>query len=83
MEKALKEKKILPVFHDDQHGTSIVTLAALINALKVVGKKIEDIKIIISGVGAAGITICKLFLTHGAKNIIMVDTKGAIYEGRK
>lgn len=69
----------MPVFHDDQHGTSIVTLAALINALKLAEKRIEDIKIIITGVGAAGITICKLLIRHGAKNIIMVDTKGAIY----
>ena len=78
----MKAKKILPVFHDDQHGTAIVTLAALINALKVAEKKIEDVKIVITGVGAAGITICKLLRRHGAKNIIMSDTKGAIYEGR-
>lgn len=69
----------MPVFHDDQHGTAIVTLAALINALKLVEKKVEDIKIVMTGVGAAGITICKLLIKYGAKNIIMVDTKGAIY----
>lgn len=83
VERGLKAKKILPVFHDDQHGTAIVTLAALINALKLVEKKFEDIKVIITGVGAAGITICKLLITHGVKNVIMVDTKGAIYEGRE
>lgn len=78
----MKERKLLPVFHDDQHGTAIAILAGLINALKLAGKKIEDVKIVISGVGAAGIAGCKLLLKHGAKNIIMADTKGAIYEGR-
>lgn len=82
VERSLKEKKILPVFHDDQHGTSIVTLAALINALKVAEKKMEDLKIVITGVGAAGITICNILIADGAKNIIMADSKGAIYEGR-
>lgn len=82
IERELKNKKILPVFHDDQHGTSIVTLAALINALKVAEKKIEDLKIVMTGVGAAGVTICRLLISYGAKNIIMADTKGAIYEGR-
>lgn len=82
IERELKNKKILPVFHDDQHGTSIVTLAALINALKVANKKIEDLKIVMTGVGAAGVTICRLLINYGAKNIIMADTKGAIYEGR-
>lgn len=83
IEKILKDKKILPVFHDDQHGTSIVTLAALINALKLANKKIGDLKIVITGVGAAGATICRLLIDYGAKNIIMADTRGAIYEGRK
>ncbi|MEA4966065.1 MAG: malic enzyme-like NAD(P)-binding protein [Oscillospiraceae bacterium] len=81
------EKKLIaccdiPIFHDDQHGTAAITLAGLMNALKVVGKKIEDIKIVTSGAGAAGIAIIKLLISYGLKNVIMTDRKGAIYEGR-
>jgi len=71
-----------PIFHDDQHGTAIVTLAGLVNALKVVGKNIGDIRVVTSGAGAAGIAIIKLLMACGLKNVIMCDTKGAIYEGR-
>lgn len=71
-----------PIFHDDQHGTAIVTLAGLVNALKVVGKKIEDIKLVANGAGSAGIAIVKLLMSMGLKNVIMCDTKGAIYKGR-
>lgn len=73
----------IPVFHDDQHGTAVVTLAGLINALKVVDKKLEDVKIVTSGAGAAGIAIVKLLMKVGAKNIIVTDRTGAIYEGRE
>ena len=73
----------IPIFHDDQHGTAVITLAGVINALKVVGKKIEDIKIVTSGAGAAGIAIIKLLISMGLKNVIMTDRKGAIYEGRE
>ena len=71
--------KLLPVFHDDQHGTAIVVLAALINALKVAQKTIQNVKIVINGAGAAGITITKLLEAYGARNMIVCDTKGAIY----
>lgn len=71
-----------PIFHDDQHGTAVVTLAGLINALKVVNKKIEDVKVVTNGAGAAGIAIIKLLMSMGLKNVIMCDTKGAIYKGR-
>ena len=83
IEKRLKEKCDIPIFHDDQHGTAVITLAGVINALKVVGKKIEDIKIVTSGAGAAGIAIIKLLISMGLKNVIMTDRKGAIYEGRE
>ena len=83
IEKRLKEELDIPVFHDDQHGTAVITLAGVINALKVVGKKIEDIKIVTSGAGAAGIAIIKLLMSMGLKNVIMTDRKGAIYEGRE
>ncbi|MBN2421516.1 NADP-dependent malic enzyme [Candidatus Woesearchaeota archaeon] len=73
----------IPVFHDDQHGTAIVVLAGLINALKITKKKISDVKIVVSGSGAAGIAITKLLLGDGAKNVILIDTKGAVYQGRK
>ena len=82
IERKLKEKCDIPIFHDDQHGTAIITLAGLINALKVVNKKKEDVKIVTSGAGAAGISIIKLLLSAGFKNIIMCDRTGAIYEGR-
>ena len=83
IERKLKEKCDIPIFHDDQHGTAIITLAALTNALKVVGKKKEDVRIVTSGAGAAAISIVKLLLSAGFKNIIMTDRKGAIYEGRE
>lgn len=81
IESKLKEKLDIPVFHDDQHGTAIVCLAALINSLKIVNKKLEEIKIVINGAGAAGSSICKLLLSYGAKNIIMCDRVGALYNG--
>ena len=83
IERKLKEKCDIPIFHDDQHGTAIVTLAGLLNALKVVGKKKEDVKIVTSGAGAAAISIVKLLLSAGFKNVIMTDRTGAIYEGRE
>ena len=83
IEKRLKECCDIPIFHDDQHGTAVITLAGLMNALKVVGKKIEDIRIVTSGAGAAGIAIIKLLMAMGLKNVIMTDRKGAIYEGRE
>ena len=83
IERKLKEKCDIPIFHDDQHGTAIVTLAGLLNALKVVGKKKEDVKIVTSGAGAAAISIVKLLLSAGFKNIIMTDRTGAIYAGRE
>ncbi|UOE57416.1 NAD-dependent malic enzyme [Bacillus sp. CMF12] len=83
IEERLKQEMNIPVFHDDQHGTAIVTAAGLINALKLVDKKMNDIKVVINGAGAAGIAIIKLLLNMGVKDIIMCDTKGAIYEGRQ
>ncbi|MBQ1922500.1 MAG: NAD-dependent malic enzyme, partial [Lachnospiraceae bacterium] len=83
IEKKLKERCDIPIFHDDQHGTAVITLAGLLNALKVVHKKIEDIKIVTSGAGAAGIAIIRLLMAMGLKNVIMTDRKGAIYEGRE
>lgn len=82
VEERLKQELDIPVFHDDQHGTAIVTLAGLINALKVTGKTMQDIKVVANGAGAAGIAIIKLLLSMGVKNVVMCDTKGAIYEGR-
>lgn len=83
IEERLKQEMNIPVFHDDQHGTAIVTAAGLKNALKLVDKQMEKIKIVINGAGAAGIAIIKLLLNMGVKDIIMCDTKGAIYEGRQ
>ena len=83
IEKRLKEICDIPIFHDDQHGTAVVTLAGLINALKLTGKKIEEVKIVTSGAGAAGIAIIKLLLSMGAKNVIMTDREDAIYKGRE
>jgi len=83
VEKRLKESLKIPVFHDDQHGTAVVCFAGLINALKVVGKKIENTAIVISGAGAAGTSIAKILLSAGAKNIVVCDTAGIIYKGRK
>ena len=82
IERKLKEKCDIPIFHDDQHGTAVITLAGLMNALKVVGKKKEDVKIVTSGAGAAAIAIVKLLLSAGFKNVIMTDRTGAIYAGR-
>jgi malate dehydrogenase (oxaloacetate-decarboxylating) len=82
IEKKLKEKLDIPVFHDDQHGTAVVTLAGLINALKIVNKKLEDIKVVVNGAGAAGVAVTKLLLSSGVKDIIMCDRKGIIYDGR-
>ncbi len=83
IEEKLKAKCDIPIFHDDQHGTAVITLAGLTNALKVVGKKLEDVKIVTSGAGAAAIAIVKLLLTAGARNIVMCDRTGAIYKGRE
>ena len=83
IEKKLKEKCDIPIFHDDQHGTAIITLAGLTNALKVVGKKKEEVRVVMNGAGAAAISIARLLLTEGVKNITLCDRKGAIYEGRK
>ncbi|MBQ2601844.1 MAG: NAD-dependent malic enzyme [Oscillospiraceae bacterium] len=82
IERKLKERCDIPIFHDDQHGTAIITLAGLTNALKVVGKKKEDVKIVTSGAGAAAISIVKLLLSAGFKNVVMTDRSGAIYKGR-
>ena len=83
IERKLKEKCDIPIFHDDQHGTAIITLAGLTNALKVVGKKKEDVKVVTSGAGAAAVSIVKLLLSAGFRNITMCDRKGAIYQGRR
>ena len=83
IERKLKEKCDIPVFHDDQHGTAVITLAGLTNALKVVGKRKEEVKVVTSGAGAAAISIVKLLLSAGYQNIIMTDRTGAIYEGRE
>ena len=83
IEDRLKEVLDIPVFHDDQHGTAVVVLAALINALKIVGKKMEDIKLVVNGIGAAGVACSKIVMAAGVKNIIGCDTTGAIYSGRK
>ena len=83
IERKLKEKCDIPIFHDDQHGTAIITMAGLTNALKVVGKKKEEVKVVTSGAGAAAISIVKLLLSAGYKHITMCDRKGAIYAGRE
>ena len=83
LERKLKEKCDIPIFHDDQHGTAIITLAGLTNALKVVGKKKEEVKVVTSGAGAAAVSIVRLLLTAGFKNVTMCDRKGAIYAGRE
>ena len=83
IEKKLKERCDIPIFHDDQHGTAVVTAAAMLNALKVTGRKLEDIRVVTSGAGAAGIVIIKLLVSLGLKDVIMCDRKGAIYEGRE
>ena len=83
IERKLKERCDIPIFHDDQHGTAVITLAGLYNALKVVGKKIDEIKVVTSGAGAAAIAITKLLMSAGVRNVIMCDRKGAIYKGRE
>ncbi|MCH4006374.1 MAG: NAD-dependent malic enzyme [Eubacterium sp.] len=83
IERKLKERCDIPIFHDDQHGTAVITLAGLTNALRVVGKKKEDVKVVTSGAGAAAISITKLLLSAGFKNIVMTDRRGAIYKGRE
>lgn len=82
IEERLRKELDIPVFHDDQHGTAIVTAAGLINALKITGKKMEEISVVANGAGAAGIAIIKLLLSMGVKDVVMCDSKGAIYEGR-
>ncbi len=82
IERKLKERTDIPIFHDDQHGTAIITLAGLKNALKLTGKKLEEVKVVTSGAGAAAVAIVKLLLSAGAKNVVMCDRKGAIYKGR-
>ena len=82
IERKLKECCDIPIFHDDQHGTAVITLAGLTNALKVVGKKLEEVRIVVNGAGAAAVSITKLLLSAGAKDITLCDRKGAIYEGR-
>lgn len=82
IERKLKEKCDIPIFHDDQHGTAIITLAGLTNALRLVGKKKEEVKVVVNGAGAAAISIARLLLTAGVKHITLCDRKGAIYEGR-
>ncbi|MDV3429380.1 MAG: NAD-dependent malic enzyme, partial [Bacillota bacterium] len=83
IEKKLKEKCDIPIFHDDQHGTAVITLAGLRNALKVVGKDKKDIKVVINGAGAAAISITKLLISDGVGNVILCDRTGAIYDGRE
>lgn len=83
IEKRLKECCDIPIFHDDQHGTAVITLAGLINALKLVGKRLDEVKIVTSGAGAAGIAIIRLLISMGLKNVIMTDRQGAIYRGRE
>ena len=82
IERRLKERCDIPVFHDDQHGTAVIVLAGLINALKVVKKKKDEVKVVISGAGAAGVSICKMLLSYGFANVIMTDMRGIIYKGR-
>ena len=83
IEKKLKERCDIPIFHDDQHGTAVVTSAAMINAMKVTGRKLEEQEVVIAGAGAAGVSITKLLMSMGLRNVILCDRKGAIYEGRE
>ena len=83
IERRLKEICDIPIFHDDQHGTAVVCLAAMMNALKLVGKKLDDIRVVTSGAGAAGIAIIKLLIALGLKDVVLCDRKGAIYKGRE
>ncbi|HBQ64482.1 MAG TPA: NAD-dependent malic enzyme, partial [Clostridiales bacterium] len=82
IERRLKASCDIPIFHDDQHGTAVVTLAAMLNALKITGRSIQDISVVINGSGAAGIAVTRLLMSMGLKKVILCDTKGAIYEGR-
>lgn len=82
IERRLKKECDIPIFHDDQHGTAVVTVAAMLNALKLTGKKIEDMEVVVNGSGAAGIAVTKLLMAMGMKKVILCDTKGAIYAGR-
>lgn len=82
IEERLKKETNIPVFHDDQHGTAIVTMAGLVNALRVVNKDIAKIKVVLNGAGAAGIAIVKLLYAYGVRNMVMCDSRGAIFEGR-
>src|SRR5205085_5369792 len=83
IEERLKEELDIPVFHDDQHGTAVVVLAALINALKIVGKQMEDVKVVVNGVGAAGVACTKIIMSAGVTNIVGCDQHGALYQGRR
>ena len=83
IERRLKQVCDIPIFHDDQHGTAVVVLAAMMNAMKLTGRKLEDLKVVTSGAGAAGIAIIKLLIKMGLKNVILCDRKGAIYKGRE
>ena len=83
IEKRLKESCDIPVFHDDQHGTAVITLAGLMNALKVTGRKMDNVRVVVNGAGAAAIAITKLLISAGLANVILCDRKGAIYEGRR
>ena len=83
IERRLKECCDIPIFHDDQHGTAVVTLAAMLNALKLTGKKIEEIRVVTSGAGAAGIAIIRLLIAMGLKDVVLCDRQGAIYKGRE
>lgn len=82
IERKLKERCDIPIFHDDQHGTAVITLAGMVNAMKIVGKQMENIKVVVNGAGAAAVAIVKLLISAGVKNVILCDRKGAIYEGR-
>ena len=82
IEKKLKERCDIPIFHDDQHGTAVITLAGLMNALKVVNKKMDQVKVVMNGAGAAAIAIAKLLMSSGVKHVVLCDRKGALYEGR-
>ena len=83
IERRLKEVCDIPIFHDDQHGTAVVVLAAMLNSLKIVNKKLEDVEVVVNGSGAAGIAITKLLMSMGLKNVVLCDRKGAIYKGRE
>ncbi len=83
IEKKLKAVCDIPIFHDDQHGTAVVTMAAMLNALKLTGKKLENLSVVVNGSGAAGIAITKLLMSKGLKNVVLCDRKGAIYKGRE